>query len=106
MHDIAAAATGMPSGKKKTHRGRKPSGKPGADHLSNLQRAHGSGDLKAAKRHALDYAKAVHSHSEPDADDATAMPGAAAPPVAKAPPSNPPSNPRAALAKLAMSRRK
>lgn len=53
-----------------THRGRKPSGKPGAKHLTALQAAHGKGDFKAAKTHALNYAKEAHSHREPDEDDA------------------------------------
>lgn len=93
--------------KKKTHRGRKPSGKPGAQHLSALQLAHGKGDTKGAHRAALDYAKELTKHhkgmSEPDADE---MGGPSdndmddrmtiATPVKKAPDS------RAALAKLAM----
>jgi len=79
-------------------RGRKPSGKPGAKHLDALRVAHGKGDFKAAKTHALNYAKAVHSqNAEPDADDAVDMMAAHATP--------PTSDARARLAKLAMSRR-
>lgn len=113
----AASVTGLPTGKPKgkTHRGRKPSGKPGASHLSQLQQAHGSGDFKAAKTHALNYAKAVHiapsstdvlmggGGDQESADDAMAPVAASvAPPTPIARPK--PTVSRAMLAKLAMSR--
>lgn len=105
LHDIASQATGLPAGKKKTHRGRKPSDKPGAKHLSELQRAHGAGDFKTAKIHALNYAKAAHSHAgeTPDAiraEESSALPVASTTTSTKTP------DRRAALAKLAMSRSK
>lgn len=109
---VASAVTGLPRGKKKTHRGRKPSGKPGAEHLANLQKAHGAGDHKSARRHALEYAKATRKH-ESDSEDEEAMemvqPGPP-PSVHDTPISTPIKKPgldrRAALAKLAMSRKK
>lgn len=76
--------TGGAGAKKATRRGRKPSTKPGASHLSALTLAHGKGDLKAAKTHALNYAKAAHQAMmgtggtatvEPDADDISGEPG-------------------------------
>ncbi len=75
---LASQMTGLPM-KKPTHRGRKPSGKPGASHLAALQAAHGAGNLAQAKTHALNYAKAVHqsmagtagSASGPDEPDVT-----------------------------------
>lgn len=45
-----------------THRGRKPSAKPGAMHLATLQQAHGKGDHHGAKIAALNYAKAMTQH--------------------------------------------
>lgn len=47
---------------KPTHRGRKPSGKPGAQHLSAQTAAHGKGDFAGAKSAALNYANAIHKH--------------------------------------------
>ena len=64
---LGASMTGLPS-KKPTRRGRKKSGKPGADHLAKLQVAHGKGDHKAARRHALDYAKATRKMESPYAE--------------------------------------
>ncbi len=105
--EYGASVMGLPSGtpaKKATHRGRKKSGKPGAEHLSKLQQAHGAGDFASAKTHALNYAKAAHQHTPSDEAE---MPGVTeepdALPVAAAP-SQP--NRRAQLAKLAMTRKK
>lgn len=106
--------------KKPTHRGGKPRGKPGSSHLASLQAAHGKGDFKAAKVHALNYANAIHKSttgSPPNAvgmpnepndgaiaatgsDTATEQTGISPTPPAAA------SNNRATLAKLAMSLRK
>lgn len=98
----------------KTHRGRKPSTKPGASHLGMLQQAHAAGDFKAAKTHALNYAKAVHAGatmpddsatdgmSEPDTDDMPSSVMTGVPPA----PSKPAGPSRAMLAKLAMRPRK
>lgn len=47
---------------KPTHRGRKPSGKPGAQHMGALVAAHGKGDFHGAKIAALNYAKAMTQH--------------------------------------------
>lgn len=61
---LASQMTGLPvtdpsSSKKKApaKKGRQPSGKPGASHLKQMQDAHGRGDHKTARRHALNYAK-------------------------------------------------
>lgn len=59
--------------KKKARRTRKPSGKPGAEHISKLMAAHGAGDLKSAKSHALNYAKAIHGAMGQPAGEADAM---------------------------------
>jgi hypothetical protein len=83
-------------------RGVKRSGKPGANHLIALQHAHGKGDFKSAKTHALNYAKAVHSEASESPEEETSEPGS----MAAAEQETPPPNKRAALAKLAMSRRK
>lgn len=82
-----------------THRGRKPSTKPGAKHLAALQQAHGKGDYKAAKTHALNYAKECHAHGGP-AEEA-AFHGMPAPMEPAAKPDR-----RQALAKALLSRRK
>lgn len=50
---------------------RKPSGRPGSSHLAALQKAHGAGDFRAAKTHALNYAKECHAHGGP-AEEAAA----------------------------------
>lgn len=105
---------------KPTHRGRKPSTKPGASQLGALQQAHAAGDFKAAKSAALNYANTVHTHltSQPQAgngmvngmtmddQDTTSdqMPAMSAPPSASPP--KVPGNGRAQLAKLAMRRGK
>lgn len=111
---IASSVTGLPmkAKKKAVHRGRKPSGKPGASHLAKLQQAHSAGNLAEAKTHALNFAKAVHQAmqgTEPDADDSMTAtnPEPAAPSMApmSAPP-KPMGNPRARLAQLAMSRKR
>lgn len=58
-----SAMTGMASGqKKKVRRGRKPSGKPGASHHAAMNQAYAAGDHAKAKSHALNFAKALHSH--------------------------------------------
>lgn len=108
---FASSITGLPTGKKKkTHRGRKASGKPGSDHLAALQKAHGAGDFKAAKIHALNYAKSAHKHGADDEEEAMEMvqpgppPSVTDLPSAKAP--QPPPDRRAMLAKLAMGRKK
>lgn len=97
-----SSMTGLPSGKKHKRGPRAKSGKPGAEHLGALQRAHAAGDLKAAKRAALDYAKAAHQHSAAEtpeehaslvAQDQSAVPAKS-------------TTDRARLAKLAMSRKK
>lgn len=62
MNSLHGMNMGMPMGKKPTHRGRKPSGKPGAQHLSALTAAHGKGDFKAAQHAALNYANAAVKH--------------------------------------------
>lgn len=57
---LASQMTGLPVSSpksKKAKKGRQPSGKPGASHLKAMQDAHGKGDHKAARRHALNYAK-------------------------------------------------
>lgn len=112
---IASQALGLPMGKsakKSTHRGRKPSGKPGASHLAALQAAHGSGDLGQAKTHALNYAKAIHTAMKPtmpgpiDEADTMGAPDEQDPqPMTMAKPASNPAQNRLALAKLAMSRR-
>jgi hypothetical protein len=51
-----------PPKKSGVRRGRKPSTKPGAQHLGALQKAHAAGDFKAAKTHALNFANALHAH--------------------------------------------
>lgn len=61
MNSMQSMNMGIPQ-KKKTHRGRKPSTKPGADHLSKLTQAHGANDHHGAKVHALNYAKAMTKH--------------------------------------------
>lgn len=113
--NFASALTGLPV--KKPHvRGRKPSSKPGAQHLGLLQKAHAAGDMKAARTHALNYARAsmmapggAPTAPTPGIDDETDegmdMPTMAAP---KAPvmPKAPVPNNRAALATMLMSRAK
>lgn len=59
---LASQMTGLPvssptSSTKKAKKGRQPSGRPGASHLKAMQDAHGKGDHKSARRHALNYAK-------------------------------------------------
>jgi len=100
MNALQSMNIGMPpSKKKKTHRGRKPSTKPGAQHLAALTQAHGAGNLQGAKTAALSYANAVHKHmtgmasmTEPDADETGGPPDLDAddttpptPPAPKAP---------------------
>lgn len=121
-----------PPTKKATHRGRKPSGKPGASHLAALQKAHGAGNYGEAGTHALNYANAAKAHAKgvgvpptdamgqagnagADVDDsgadsmglATTTPPTIGQPTASRPP-NPANQPnaRAMLAKLAMTRGK
>lgn len=111
MFNMTAQNMGMSQpAKKKTKRGRKASTKPGADHLSKLQQAHGAGDLHGAKLHALNFANALTKHlkapatpDQPmsmDADDPSIGPPPA-PPAAPAQPDR-----RAQLARLALTRRK
>lgn len=83
-----------------THRGRKPSGKPGATHLDALQKAHGSGDFKSAKTHALNYANACTKHGTPEQE--AAFHGTTETTTAP----NPINPRRAQLAKLVMGRKK
>lgn len=108
MFNFAAQNAGLSQPKKKpTKRGRKPSGKPGSDHLTKLQQAHGTGDVKSAVTHALNYANAATKHLKgagATAADPVDMASADSPPPTA--PSAPSSNGRAALAKLAMSRKK
>lgn len=95
--------------KKKAHRGRKPSTKPGSKHLSALQKAHGEGKHAEAKVHALNYANAVHKHLAGMMDEAEPMGMAEEPELlAMGKPSAMPKPPdrRAQLARIAMSRRK
>lgn len=91
-----SAMTGMPSGQKKkpTRRGRKPSGKPGASHHAAMNQAYAAGDHAKAKSHALNFAKALHTHMtgavQPDAAiadpaDQGMSPAPAAMPAAKPP---------------------
>ncbi len=113
---VAQEFTGDAPPRKKTKRGRKPSGKPGSEHIAALQKAHGAGDFKAAKTAALNYAKAAHAHV--GTNDSTVAPTNSPPMVetdfgadTATPPGQSdiaPAKPdrRAALAKIAMSRKK
>src|SRR5205085_2033062 len=76
MNTMQGINLGLTTKKKSTHRGRKPSAKPGAQHLSALTQAHGRSDLKTAKVAALNYAKAVHTAMGAPAEaDADQIPG-------------------------------
>ena len=117
----ASAFTGLPAKKKKpTHRGRKPSGKPGANHLDLLNKAHSAGDHAMARTHALNYAKATMGSAGPaqpasvadastaggpdnDADDVMSN---ASPSVVSAASTPKPAFNRSALAKVAMGRKR
>lgn len=101
---LAASLTGLPSGKRGKRKGPKGNGRPGSEHLAALQKAHGAGDFKTAKTHALNYAKAVHKNAEPDADETPASPPVGF--TAMPSPSAPPDGRRAQLAKLVMGRKK
>lgn len=103
---LASSVTGLPN-KKATRRGRKPSGKPGADHLAKLQAAHGQGDHKSARRHALDYAKAT-SRFESEADEPVGAKEEVDVPAGamQANASAPKKSDRASLARLALGRKK
>lgn len=79
--------TGMPTGKKKTRRGKRSRGAASApahphSHLDNARKAHDDGDHAGAKRHAFAFVKSLPTAApvigEPDMDDA-------AEPVKKAP---------------------
>lgn len=107
---LASSMTGLPSGKKPTKRGRKPSGKPGSDHLSKLQEAHGKGDHKSARLHALNYAKATSRYESETAEPVGESEEMDVPRGTMnangTPPNVPKPTDRTALAKLAMRRKK
>lgn len=63
--DHVAKQTGLPPGKRKTHRGggrNKGKGGPGAHHHNALNKAMADGDHATAKKHALNLANALHGH--------------------------------------------
>lgn len=70
------AVTGLsngPGGKKVRRGGRKKStGKPGSQHHQQMNQAYARGDYATAKKHALNFANAMHAHGATSAiDDAT-----------------------------------
>lgn len=98
---MAIALPGFPMGKKAHKRGRKSSGNPLNHHNTAHNQAHAKGDFKTARMHALNYAKlSMGMGDEPETSsvEETESP----PPTVAAPPSDR----RAQLAKLTMSRKK
>lgn len=95
-----SAMTGLPSHKPPAHGAKKKHGprrgkKPGGGHLAKLTQAHGAGDHRAARTHALNYANEITKHlagalagntaTSPVGDDMDAGPSApVAPPAPKA----------------------
>lgn len=88
------AVTGLPNaprGKKVRRGGRKKStGKPGSQHHQQMNQAYARGDYATAKKHALNFANAMHAHGSAsvasDTDDAMDAMDSAAPMQSKAAP--------------------
>ncbi len=76
MMNSLSAMTGLPAHKphaKKKH-GPRRGKKPGGHHLANLTQAHGAGDHRSARTHALNYANEITKHLNGLADDTSTSP--------------------------------